>query len=161
MNSRKIYITGLVMAIGGQLLMADWQALGFDSCREGFASNYSGSSILRTYVNVKNVSSDVTERRACELLSTDGNYCLWNQHSQVTGEYCSECLKVCRSARKSLNFVQFILGLVLYTATILLLGTTISVIISEVTPKPLMVRLLCTYWIRVDCYNNYTLQFLL
>ena len=137
MNTRKVYITGLVMAVVGLLLMADWQAIGYDSCMEGFAANYSCGSNPCTYVSI-----DFTERRACEQLSTDDNLCLWNQYSRVTGEYCSECFKVCRSERKSLNLVQFFLGLALYTATIPLILVTSRVLVSEVTPKESMVCLL-------------------
>ena len=118
------------MAVVGLLLMADWQAIGYDSCTEIFATNYNCSS---------NPCTDFADHRACEQLSTDGNLCVWNQYSRVTGEYCSECFKVCRSERKSLNLVQFFLGLALYTATIPLIMVTSRVLVSEVTPKESMV----------------------
>ena len=144
------------MAVLGQSLMADWQAIGHDICREGHAQIYSDSfNLHNTYVDMTNGSFVTIERRACELLSTDTYQCFWNPHSQVTGEYCAECLKVCRSVKKSLTFVQFSLGLVLFISTLPLVPVTFRILASEIVPVESVVctlnqELICMSRLRGD-----------
>ena len=56
--------------------------------------------------DVTNVTSCV-----CELFGSDSEYqCFWNPHSRLTGRYCERCRKACLSKKRSLNFVQFLVG---------------------------------------------------
>ena len=133
------------MAILGHLLMADWQAIGHDICREMHEQTYSDSLNLdNTYVDMTNGSFVTIERRACELLSTDTYQCFWNPHSEVTGEYCAECLKVCRNVKKSLTFVQFSLGLILFISTLPMVPVAVRMLASEIAPVESVVCDLCS-----------------
>ena len=150
LNGRKIYIAGLVMSAVGGLLMGDWQATGRDPCREEFTERQLNQSWIGrdgSDLSVRNTSTaleiklglDETHKMEldkimCEQLSTEANVCFWNPYSRVTGQYCSECFKVCRSVHKSLNFVQLALGMGLFFGTVPLLTVTVLVIASDVMP---------------------------
>ena len=124
------------------LLMADWQAIGHDPCREGFSDRQSfvsnDSSLMKVadghgFAVWQNTTGALDER-ICEELSTEANPCFWNPHSPVTGQYCAECFKVCRSVRRSLNFVQLCIGLFLLSATAPLLLVASFVFAADVVP---------------------------
>lgn len=36
--------------------------------------------------------------------------CYWNKDSIITGDYCEDCLPICRSKSRSLSFVQWCIG---------------------------------------------------
>ena len=153
-NTRQVYIAGLVMGAVGMLLMADWQAIGHDPCREGFPDRQSfvsnDSSLMKVadgqVFSVWQNTTGALDERICEELSTEANPCFWNPHSRVTGQYCAECFKVCRSVKRSLNFVQLCLGLGLLSATAPLLLVTSFVFAADVVPLESQVQsCVCMY----------------
>ena len=51
----------------------------------------------------------------CQAFSSVAGYnCFWNQVSRITGEFCERCPPTCLSEAYSLNFVQLIIGLLLF-----------------------------------------------
>lgn len=79
--------------------------------------------------------------------------CYWNQHSDITQEFCTECPSICRGRHKSLHFSQVILAtafLVLHNAV----GRWIVYLFAvRKTPKNFMVRVF------VLCKVIYELQY--
>ena len=57
--------------------------------------------------------------------------CFWNQNSRVTGIFCDECVKLCRSRRTSLNFVQLLIGLLIFSPSFPIMRTVLSVLVSD------------------------------
>ena len=57
--------------------------------------------------------------------------CFWNQNSRVTGIFCEECVKLCRSHRTSLNFVQLLIGLLLFTPACPISRITLTILASD------------------------------
>ena len=77
--------------------MSDWQGIGDDPCR---------AEQLQASVN------------SCEAANFTDYNCVWNQKSFVSGSFCEECDPVCRSAEKSLNFLQFCIGVAIYMVSV-------------------------------------------
>ena len=68
----------------------------------------------------------------CEAFSNVPDYhCFWNPHSRVTGRECERCARLCRSHERSLNLVQFLLGISIVSAIIVLGRISITVIVSD------------------------------
>ena len=116
--------------------MADWQSIGHDPCREGFPVN--DSTYAQPHRDELTLAPNeyVTAEgdQECRNLSTRGSECFWNPNSRVTGEYCIECFKVCRSVEKSLNFVQFSIGALLFATTLSPFQISPVMLVSEVIP---------------------------
>ena len=140
----------LVATTCGNLLIADWQAIGDDPCSTDAANtstldSHQYNSRYTAWTNntystqlSRNLSSPhsyfLNDARRCELRSTSEYECFWNPKSHITGKLCANCYKVCRSKRMSLNFVQFCLGLTLYMVSIPLSTVCIIAILSNLTP---------------------------
>ena len=70
----------------------------------------------------------ITAKGIC--LDSEDN-CYWNQYSQVTKEDCYSCPQICRSVRKSLNFVQFSLGAAIFVIAIPISRVVLMILISD------------------------------
>ena len=57
--------------------------------------------------------------------------CFWNQQSRISGIFCEKCEKLCRSWRTSLNFVQLIFGLLLFTLAFPIARISMTVLASD------------------------------
>ena len=71
----------------------------------------------------------------CKNMSTEHHTCYWNPISRVTGKLCIECRAVCRSERKSVNFVQFCFGICIILFVSQLFLTSVYSVASDYTPK--------------------------
>ena len=71
----------------------------------------------------------------CEMLAPPQYKCYWNQHSRVTGEVCFECPPICRSEYKSLDFVQYCIGVAIFVLTIPISRVVLMVLISNSLSK--------------------------
>ena len=90
--------------------MSDWQGVGDDPCR---------AEQLQASVN------------SCEAANFTDYNCVWNQKSFVSGSFCEECDPVCRSAEKSLNFVQFCCGIAIFVISAEISAVSINVMASN------------------------------
>ena len=126
--------------------MSDWQSIGSDPCSvtdsqkvtirelpqpndidDNTLPHSSSSEIQQTITNYTSLQL----REACEALSTPEDRCRWNAVSQLTGRYCQTCRPVCRSVRKSLNIIQFCIGILLMTISIPLSMASSTIIASD------------------------------
>ena len=130
LDTRQMLIFWMIVTIISVTLMADWQSIGHDPCREGFPVN--NSTAVQPHRD-EYVSAE-GGGQVCRNLSTSGSECFWNPNSRVTGEYCAECFKVCRSVDKSLNFVQFSIGAMLFAMTLSPFQISPVVLVSDVIP---------------------------
>ena len=76
----------------------------------------------------------------CEALAPPQYKCYWNQHSRVTGEVCFECPPICRSEYKSLDFIQYCIGVAIFVLTIPISRVVLMVLISNSLSKEDQVR---------------------
>ena len=58
-------------------------------------------------------NNSTLHRQSCEALSSSGHQCFWNPQSRITGDFCNTCHKSCQSEQKSMNFYQFVIGVLL------------------------------------------------
>ena len=116
------------MSIAGAALAADWQSLPGDPCTKlspfhhpELAANYSiMSSDDFVYNGSKHAHSQalqvlegdvyVIAMNKCESATIPNHQCYWIPNSIVTKHRCNDCQPICRSKTRSLNFVQFLLG---------------------------------------------------
>ena len=78
-----------------------------------------------------NTSEPRTPRERCEAMAQSDYKCYWNQASKITHQECDHCPQICRSELKSLNFVQFCIGMLLFAVAIPLSRIALMVIISN------------------------------
>ena len=143
----------MVCTIIGLLIMTDWQSLGGDPCikyslfdHPGLAdqyklqlaeSNVSESGMVRVQ-SLQVVEGEVYQL-AVNKCEAAGTQCHWIPNSLVTGENCNDCQPMCRSTKRTLNFVQFVIGLFFFYATLPLMFTGIYLLLSESVSKPYQV----------------------
>ena len=140
LDNRKVFIVGICMGIAGSVTMSDWQSIGNDPClqvtteRVNLASN---ESLYDSKTDLPVFSESATHTALaykCEQLSTAEYKCYWNPKSRITGKICKDCYAICRSIEKSLNFIQFSVGLALFLLCIILTTTPLYVIGSDFVP---------------------------
>ena len=140
--------------------MGDWQGIGHDPCLAASPYNFSftnNTTTLSVHANTSSTDTknmqewntgsgslelldrEVLQASYCEAQSSSGHDCYWNPVSQVTGKLCKDCDPVCRSAQKSLNFVQFAIGVTLLTSTIPVATITTNLVTTEFLPLELQV----------------------
>lgn len=78
-----------------------------------------------------NTSEPGTPQERCEAMAQSDYKCYWNQASKITHQECDHCPQICRSELKSLNFVQFCIGVLLFVVAIPLSRIALMVIISN------------------------------
>lgn len=74
---------------------------------------------------------NATASCVCEAFSGRPYHCFWNPHSRVTGRECPRCTELCRSQKRSLNFIQFLVGISLVSSSIPLGRITLTLIASD------------------------------
>ena len=146
MDNRNVLGLLLLLALGGCLLLGDWQSFGHDPCTTTNITtidDYDSSGALPTSENTSHSGHNATSeflsvaegsviaREMCEAL---GHRCFWNPQSRVTGEPCNTCFPVCLSRAKSLCFYQFTLAVLLISIATPLLYVFTSVISSDMMP---------------------------
>ena len=89
--------------------------------------NVNLTSCLIPSRNTTNQSSCV-----CQAFSSVAGYsCFWNQVSRITGEFCERCPPTCLSETHSLNFVQLIIGLLLFSPGYPIGRLTLTFLLSD------------------------------
>ena len=157
-TTRKILALAICFMITGLAIMGDWQGIGHDPCLAASPHNFSFTSnttMLSVHANANSTKSmqewnagsgslesldrEMLQASHCEARSSSGHDCYWNPVSRVTGKLCKDCDPVCRSVQKSLNFVQFALGVTLLTSTIPVATITTSLVTTQFLPLELQV----------------------
>ena len=131
------------------LIMIDWQAIGSDSCTEYSLfhhpqladqyrmelaeSNVSDSGMVS--VQSLQVVEDEVYQMAVNRCETAGEHCHWIPNSLVTHKHCSDCQPICRNTQKTLNFIQFTTGIIVYSTSVSLSMTGIFILISDYATK--------------------------
>ena len=72
---------------------------------------------------------------SCRNHSGPPDECFWNQYSRLTGIFCEECEKLCRSEHTSLNFVQLLIGLAVFSPAFPYCRITMSILASDAMGK--------------------------
>ncbi|CAI8004560.1 hypothetical protein GBAR_LOCUS3955 [Geodia barretti] len=138
-------VLGLMCTTTALLIMTDWQAIGSDVCTEySLFQNPQLADQYRLQLAESNVSESgmvsiqslqVVEEEVYQLAvnrcESAGEHCHWIPNSHVTGKHCSDCQPICRSTTHTLNFVQFIVGIVLFLSTSSLLYSGSFLLLSE------------------------------
>ena len=158
-KTRKILALAICFMITGLAIMGDWQGIGHDPCLAASSYNFSSftnnTTMLSVHANASSTKNmqewntgsgslelldrEVLQASHCEAQSFSGHDCYWNLVSQVTGKLCKDCDPVCRSVQKSLNFIQFALGVTLLTSTIPVATITTSLVTTQFLPQELQV----------------------
>ena len=88
---------------------------------------------LTSCISLDSTNSSNQTRCVCQAFSSVPGYsCFWNQVSRITGEYCERCPPTCLSEMYSLNFIQVIIGLLLFTPGFPFGRLTITLILSDI-----------------------------
>lgn len=153
------------MLITGVVIASDWQSIGHDPCLMVTPR----TSNLSSTINSTNTSASLWSNKAtldgnysslpedyflsndsvgemllkanyCMSQSSMENTCQWNPLSPITGKLCKECYPVCRSVHKSLNFIQLLIGIMLFTTAVPMSSVTLFLVASEFTPLEKQVR---------------------
>jgi len=127
-NNRVVMIIILITGILGTVISSDWQAIGDDPCSMETSSNVFNQS--------QSFQQDNDFAEACSQQSND---CYWNPESVLTGQLCVLCREVCRSLSKTINIVQFSVGIVIIHLSALIGWTTIVGVATDCTGQGLQV----------------------
>lgn len=137
MDNRFIFLLGLVLGLIACVLIADWQALGGDPCDE-----FSGHCEIQNNQNESQINVTIEENNnenismlspceVCKMHSGDPYQCFFNPDSRIAQEYCDDCRPLCRSELHSLNFVQFLIGVCLFSFSFPLVRITMTIMFSD------------------------------
>ena len=130
-------VFGTVSTIVALLIMTDWQAIGTDRCMDYslfhhpyLADEYrvqlvksNVSELGMVSVQSLEVVEDAVYQIAVNKCESADDHCHWIPNSRVTHKHCSDCQPICRSTQHTLNFVQFLIGLVIFFLTLSLSPT--------------------------------------
>ena len=127
-ENRFIFLGGLILGLIACTLMADWQAISGDPC-----DKFSGHCEIQ-FTNDSN-SIDNTSMLApcevCKMHSGDPYHCFFNPDSRIAHEHCDDCNEFCRSELHSLNFVQLLVGVILFSFSFPLVRITMTIMFSD------------------------------
>ena len=142
-------VLGLLCTTTALLLMTDWQAIGSDSCtqyslfhhpqladqyRLKLAESNVSESGLVSVQSLQVVEGEVYQM-AVNRCESAGEHCHWIPNSRVTGQHCSDCQPICRSTQHTLNFIQFMFGVMLFFSTTSLLYNGSFLLLSDCVSK--------------------------
>ena len=68
---------------------------------------------------------------ASDLCLSSPDNCYWNQFSPITKVDCFACPPICRSVERSLNFIQFAIGVTIFVLVIPISRVVLMVLISD------------------------------
>jgi hypothetical protein len=146
LSNKTICIIGLMCGVSGCLVATDWQSLGGDPCDQYSYDKFNSSSYFQdypyfqedTHANISweglclsNNTQVCLSMEVCLNHSGPPEECFWNPKSRISGIFCEECEKLCRSWRTSLNFVQLIFGLLLFTLAFPITRISMTVLASD------------------------------
>ena len=142
-------VWGLTCTIISLLIMTDWQAIGSDPCMkyslfhhpqladqyrmELAQSNVSESGMVSVQ-SLQVVEGEVYQM-AVNRCESAGEHCHWIPNSLVTHKHCSDCQPICRNTQHTLNFVQFMFGVMFFFSTSPLLYSGVFWLLSECVSK--------------------------
>ena len=154
MGNRFIFLGGLILGVVASLLMADWQALGGDPCDKfsGHCESYNASTFDVTFPIDDNTSLSPCE--VCKMHSGDPYHCFFNPDSRITEKYCDDCRPFCRSELHSLNFIQFLVGVCLFSFSFPLVRITMTIMFSDALGSASQVCT-CNQWLASYIYMSY------
>ena len=165
LNNRVLLLIGLLMSIAGPALMADWQSIPSDPCTQlspfhhpELTSIYSNITIATPNDGIDGLSTsgtadnyeDAAHSQALQVLPEDvytvamnkcesaaipNHQCYWTPNSIVTKHHCDDCQPICRSTKRSLNFVQFCIGITLTIGSTALCRAPSIGLISDRIPR--------------------------
>ena len=95
--------------------------------------------------NIVFSTNESDNKKLCESQSTSKHKCFWNPKSRVTGEHCTTCRPVCLSTQKSINFVQFSIGIMLASSSNFLTYHFTTVVGSNIVDRHYQVRYTVTH----------------
>lgn len=68
------------------------------------------------------------------------DHCHWIPNSRITHQHCSDCQPICRSTQRTLNFVQFTVGLALLMCTMEVMYIGMFLLLSDSVSKSYQVN---------------------
>ena len=87
----------------------------------------------------------------CESLSSSQYHCHWIPDSVITHRLCHACPPICRSVDRTLNFVQYMIGAVIFRISIPIPRIGIMMVISDVVSRQYQVGFerwsICAQWL--------------
>ena len=157
-DNRILLGVAILCGLFGSLLCADWQGIGRDPCSSATLNDSSHDSCNTSYTDFNSTACDNVvfyneSIRLCEARSTSSDHCFWNLNSQITGEFCNTCLDSCLSKQKTINFYQFVVGVLLVSISISMGYVFIPTITSDITSTELQVCITIAHQ-RIHVYNS-------
>ena len=96
---------------------------------------------------------------ASDLCLSSPDNCYWNQFSPVTRLDCFACPPICRSVQRSLNFVQFVIGVTIFVLVIPISRVVLMVLISDnLSPENQVRKLYKKFTVVCDHLVNYVID---
>ena len=160
-NNRKILALMICLMTVGLAITGDWQGIGHDPCLTASSNSYmnltnstqtldTNSTLMQAqgwYVGNRSLELqsnesldvDLLEAATCKAHSSPDHTCYWNPMSPVTGKLCKDCDQTCRSVQKSLNFIQFAIGVTLLTSCTPVATVVVNVVTSDFIPQEFQV----------------------
>jgi len=71
----------------------------------------------------------------CESLSSSQYHCHWIPNSVITHRLCHACPPICRSVDRTLNFVQYMIGAVIFRLAFIIPNIGIMMVISDTVSR--------------------------
>ena len=159
--NRAILLFCILATLLGCLISSDWQAFGHDPCHYTLSSTSFNDTLIQLendtaytkfnktldtqdlssvtidehFIVPPSINASLLHANHCIAMSTEEHTCYWNPVSRVTGKLCIECHPACNSEQKSINFVQFSIGLSLILFISQLFLTSVFSVASDYTPK--------------------------
>ena len=161
-SNRAILLFCLLATLAGSLLSSDWQAIGHDPCHDTFSrtalenstvysqqtnttdSETTNEHLLIDYDDdstplLPSINSSLSVAEHCTGMSVTDHACYWNPLSRVTNKLCIRCHPTCRSKQKSINFIQFCIGICIILFVSQLFLTSVYSVASDYTQVSLEV----------------------
>ena len=131
LDNRFIFLLGMSLTLTTCMLITDWQAIGGDPC-----DKFSGPCNNRTNLDFNSsietiLESDNASCEACRMHSGEPYHCFWNPDARISHEFCSDCEPFCRSELHTVNFIQFLIGVCLFSFSFPMMRITSTVIVSD------------------------------
>jgi len=123
----------MVLTLSACMLITDWQTIGGDPCDKysGPCNNQTNLEFNNSFTEEIGLESDNASCEVCRMHSGDPYHCFWNPDARISHEFCSDCEPFCRSELHTLNFVQFLIGVCLFSFSFPLMRITSTVIVSD------------------------------
>jgi len=142
LDNRFILVLGMSLSLAACMLITDWQAISGDPCDKfsGPCSNGTNADNNRTAVAEMVVESSNASCEVCRMQSGEPYHCFWNPDARISREFCPDCEPFCRSELHTVNFVQFMIGVCLFSFSFPMMRITSTVIVSDCLGSASQVR---------------------